>query len=57
MDSLSDRQNALGRGSCLAIVYTPAELTQRANQPCLRQLLAEGKTLSPQARSKPRGIF
>lgn len=27
------------------IVYTPAELAQRANRPFIRQLLVEGKTL------------
>lgn len=31
------------------IVYTPAELAQRANRPFIRQLLAEGKTLYPQS--------
>jgi uncharacterized protein len=31
------------------IVYTPAELAQRADRPFIRQLLAEGKTLYPQA--------
>ncbi len=31
------------------IVYTPAELAQRSDRPFIRQLLAEGKTLYPQA--------
>ncbi len=31
------------------IVYTPGELAQRVDRPFIRQLLAEGKTLYPQA--------